>query len=152
MGGWRRCVSSVFPKNHRLALFLLVYGFRLPVWQLVCKQYMAVLPRAAEPYISGVAGVPHRPAPMRCVLVSCVPWMCLFLSLFDHSYGWPLGEAVLADALCPCLCPPVSQFLEGLSLSAAESQPGTLSCWAASGPLAAPCGSWLALSFAPASG
>lgn len=106
VGGGRR-VSSVFPQEPPSGtLPSCVWFFALPVWQLVCKQYMAVLHRVAKPYINGVARVPRGPAPLRCILVSCVTQMCLFLSLFDHSYG----EAVLADVLYPCLRPPCLSF------------------------------------------
>lgn len=118
------CAFCFPPKNHRLALFLPVDGFPvLPVWQPVCKQYVTVLHRAAKPSINGVARVPQGPAPqgvsLLAVLLGCV---CFYHYLTSLTSGLP---RVLADVPYLCLCPPVSQSLEGLSLSAAESQPGT---------------------------
>lgn len=85
--GWEGgCVSSVFPQEPPSGTVpSRVWFFILPVWQLVCKQYMAVLYKVPKPYVNGVASAPQGPAPLRCILVSCVPQMCLFLSSFDHS-------------------------------------------------------------------
>lgn len=66
--------------------------FILPVWQLVCKQYMAVLHRVPKLYINGVPSDPQGPAPPRRILVLCVPQMCLFLPLCDHSMSGLLGR------------------------------------------------------------
>lgn len=82
-----------------------VWFFILPVWQLVCKQYMAVLHRVAKPYVNGVlqGPAPHHQSACRRTshhhLVSEVyvsslgVWLKrLFLSLFDHCLSGPLGR------------------------------------------------------------
>lgn len=133
-------VSSVFPQEPPSGtLPSCGWFFVLPVWQPVCKQYVTVLHRAAKPHINGVARVPQGPAPrgvsLLAVLLGCVCFYYYVASLMS-------GRCPVPVSLSTCVS--VSGRTE---LSAAESQPGTLPCWAAGGPPAAPCGSRLTWSF-----